>query len=748
MANDRTRYEDALNRGHSYSWDQNWEDAIREFEAAIEEYPNEPAPYAGLGMAYLEQNKLGKALENYKLAARHSRGDIIYLRQVADVQERLGLQEEAGKTYMAIGELELNRKRLAEAMDNWTRAINLEPNLLRAHQRLASVYERQGSAPNAIREYLEIARILYNQDEKNKAKQACQLALKLDPRNAEVLTALELIRSGDPWGKKRGGTVKSSEMSAFASMMETAIAEKEGMTAKKGATASPVASAQRLASEQLASELFGGEDFSMETSALLSKALDYQQRNMVNEAISAYEDVLAAGVNSTAVHFNLGLLYQNKLRFDDAIRQFELSVNDREYRLASSFALGESYRAKGQIERAIEHFINVLKIVDLNTVQHSQADRLIELYGNLSDSLMAQGEHDHATKFANSLVDFFGQKGWEDKAKDARERLNALSESGLMTLGDMLTAGSSQVLESLYLSQEYEKRGMFDTAIEEIYRAIQLSYDYMPAHIRLGELLAKQGNQEAAAQKFVTIANTYKVRGDIHGAMLAYEQVLNFTPLDTAIRARLIDMLKQHGQIDRALEHYKAMGDAYYQLAQVDKARAVYQDALKLAPRGSADQNWKLQFLSQMAEIDMQRLDWRRALSAYKELRELDPEDERIAITLVDLYYRVGQPINAVNELDNYMRQLVRAGRGAKVVGILEDMVRQRPSDPHLVERLSRLYIQQKRREDAIEILDKLGETQLEANDTEAAIQTIETILKLKPPNAISYQQLLAQLKQ
>ena len=113
MANDRTRYEDALNRGHSYSWDQNWEDAIREFEAAIKEFPNEPAPYAGLGMAYLEQNKLGKALENYKLAARYSRGDIIYLRQVADVQERLGLQEEAGKTYMAIGELELNRKRLA-----------------------------------------------------------------------------------------------------------------------------------------------------------------------------------------------------------------------------------------------------------------------------------------------------------------------------------------------------------------------------------------------------------------------------------------------------------------------------------------------------------------------------------------------------------------------------------------------------------------------------------------------------------
>ncbi len=748
MANNRSRYEDALNRGHSYSWDQNWKDAIREFEVAIEEFPKEPAPYAGLGMSYEGLNQLGKALENYKLAARYSRGDIIYLRQVAQVQEKLGLQLEAGKTYMAIGELELNRKRLSEAMDNWNRAISLEPNLLRAHQRLASVYEKQGSVPNAIREYLDIARILYNQGEKDKAKQACQLALKLDSRNAEVLTAMETIRSGKPWGKSRGTAVKSAEMSAFANMMDEALAEKSGMTARKGVTASPIATAQRMASEQLASELFGGQDMSIETTTLLSKALDFQQRNMVNEAISAYEDVMKVGINSTAVHFNLGLLYQNKLRFDDAIHQFKISVNDHEYRLASSFALGESYRAKGQIEQAIEHFINVLKIVDLDTVQHGQADRLIELYENLSDSLIAQGEHDQASNFANALVDFFSHKGWEDKAKDARSRLNALSDSGLMTLGDMLTAGSSQVLESLYLSQEYDKRGMYDTAVEEIYRAIQLSYDYMPAHIRLGELLSKQGHQEAAAQKFITIANTYNARGDIHGSMLAYEQVLTFTPLDTAIRARLIDMLKRHGQIDKALQHYKEMGDAYYQLAQVDKAREVYQEALKLAPRGSADQEWKLQFLQQMAEIDMQRLDWRRALSEYKELRTLDPDDERTAITLVDLYYRVGQPINAVNELDNYLRQLVRAGRGTKVVGILKDMVRQRPSDPNLVERLSRLYIQQKKKDEAIEILDKLGEAQLEANDSAAAVQTIEKILTLNPPNAESYRQLLSQLKQ
>ena len=87
MIKSQTAYEKALNRGHSYNWDQDWEAAIRAFQAAAQQAPDEPAPYAGLGMAYMGQQQLGKALENYKLAARYSQGDIIYLRHVAELQQ-------------------------------------------------------------------------------------------------------------------------------------------------------------------------------------------------------------------------------------------------------------------------------------------------------------------------------------------------------------------------------------------------------------------------------------------------------------------------------------------------------------------------------------------------------------------------------------------------------------------------------------------------------------------------------------
>ncbi|MFO7537530.1 MAG: tetratricopeptide repeat protein [Chloroflexota bacterium] len=755
MADKQITFEQALSRGHSFSFDQKWEEAIRAFELARKLSPQEPAPYAGLGDAYLELNQLAKALENYKLAARQANSNVIYLRRVADVQERLGQQVEAGKTYMAIGELALSRRDLNEAMDNWHRAIRLEPNLLRAHQRLASIYERQGAIRNAIREYLAVARILQLQQENEHALRACQMALRLDPRNAEVLTAIERIKQGEMLAATDGLGI--SDQGVGEAVRRKAI-EMEGLEEgweedRRGETetAVPVQDAKRMALEQLAETLFSDSDDSdldqKEQASLISKALDNQTRGLINEAISAYEQVIKMGVDSTAVHFNLGLLYQDKLRFEDAIGRFEIAIKDPEYRLASHFALGESYRARGRIDKAIENFIAVLRIVDLRTVRHDQADRLIELYENLYDGLITKGERDQASAFANSLVEFLGHKGWEDKVNEARRRLDAISNTGMMILGDVLTAGSQHVLESLYLSQEYARRSMYSAAVEETYRAIQLAPEYLPAHIQLGDVLGQQGRRDAAAEKFTTIANTYRVRGDMNGAIIAYEKVVEFSPMDLSIRARLIDMLKRHGQIDRSLEHYMAMGEVYYQLAQVDNAREAYQNALKLAPRGSAEHNWRHRFLLLLADIDMQRFDWWRALAAYKELRELEPEDERTAITLVDLYYKVGQPNNAVRELDNYLVQLVRSKRGGKVVGILEDMVEQRPSDPNLVDRLCRLYMQQARSEEAIFLLDRLGEMQLEEGDNVGAVKTISKILQFNPSNSESYEQLLAQLR-
>jgi tetratricopeptide (TPR) repeat protein len=176
VTEDRSRYELALRQGHSYSWDQRWPEAIEAFDNAIEAAGQEPAPYAGLGMAYAETGDLHRALDNYKIAARLSRGDMIYLKHVAEVQERLDQKADAGQTYMAIGEIQLKRRKLDEAVGNWLQAVRLAPELLGAHRRLATVYKRQGLTRNAVREYLAIARIYAVRGQREEALRVCQIA--------------------------------------------------------------------------------------------------------------------------------------------------------------------------------------------------------------------------------------------------------------------------------------------------------------------------------------------------------------------------------------------------------------------------------------------------------------------------------------------------------------------------------------------------------------------------------------------
>ena len=753
MAGDRARYEEALSKGHSYSWDQRWEEAIEQFEVALEEFADEPAPYAGLGMAYFELEQLDQALQNYKQAARLSQGDIIYLRQVASVQERLGQLAQAGQTYMAIGEIQLRRRAIDEAVANWHRAVRAAPNLLGAHQRLAKYYTQQGQVRGAIREYLAIARLFQARGEADRALKTCRAALNLDPRNPDILTAIELIQHGEEiFAEDEATPIPDLD----GELSETVGLVAGNVRATVDAKASPVQNTRRMALEQLAEALFEEESGPPVAEArlpkaardtLISQALDFETRNKVDEAISAYEQALDGGVQSPAAHFNLGLLYQEKLRFGDAIQQFKMAVENADYNLASHFALGESYRARGQIDKAVDHFITVLKLVDLETVPQDQADRLIEQYDKLADTLSGPVAPERATEFANAFVAFLSHEEWEDKVKEARERLNSLSRDRLMILGDILTAGSAQVLEALYRSQEYAGRKMVDTAIGEVYRAIALSPDYLPAHIQLGELLAKQERTGAAVTKFVTVGDTFRVRGDMSGAIDMYERVVEVSPLDLSTRARLVDMLEQQGQIDRSLNHYLSLGEGYYQLAQVDKAREAYQEALNLASRGSAEGQWRLKLLRRIADIDMQRFHWKSAISAYRQLRQEDPSDEQAAMVLTDLYYKVGQPAYALRELDQYLKQLVAAGQGAKVVGILEDMSKRHPAEPGPVQRLVHLYLAQGKRQEALDRLDALGEAQLEAGDTQKAVSTITRIVELNPPNVASYQQLLKQLK-
>lgn len=828
-------FRQALQRGHNFAWDQKWDEAIVAYQAALAEFPDDQQALIGLGLALFNLKRLQEALAVYQHAARRNPSDTDALEKIADIEERLGHVEEAARVYVAVAEAHLQKRNIQSAVDNWTRACRLTPNLLGAHQRLALAYERMGKARLAVREYLAIAHIFEQRGEAQKAIQACQRALQLDPRNQDVLTALDLLRAGDkdalselveapdrpqtgllktppaaapaagpgtgllrpptvgtpspgpiprvavpPAGAGPNATPVSEPAADDLSAVSPALEEASfaGVVAAPGTEeeppeerASPVETARQRALTDLAESLFAdsvevrqGRDLLVdadaaaaratprqskaEIDALISQAIDYQTRGNVGASINKYEQAMAAGVDLPAAHFNLGLLYQQVLRFDDAIAQFNLSIRDPEYQLGSHFALGECYRARGKIDEAVSHFLDVLRIVDMSSVRQEQADDLIQLYQSLADTFAARGEQEQAVSFLNSLVDFLSNKGWEDKVTQARARLDELAAGGFtISLAEVLSIpGSDRLMESLALGQEYIRRGMLRTAMEETYRSILLAPTYLPAHLRIADLLGRSGQIEDAATKYLMVADVYRVRGDVMRAIAVYELALKLSPMDLAVRSKLIEMLIRHGEIDRALEHYVLLADGHYQLAQVDKARDKYREALRLAPRGTAERRWPVQILHRMGDIDMQRLNWRDALTVYEQIRKYAPDDERAIVTLVELYYKLNQPQRAMAEVDYLVRMLDAKGKGQKSLAILEDLSKSRPDDMALRQYLARTYEARGQVAEAIEQLDALGELQLDAGQSQEAAATIRAILALHPADSRSYQRLLAQL--
>jgi aquaporin Z len=123
MAKDQAKYEKAMKVGLAYNKVKRWKDAFTAFRIAIGEFPHDAAAYAGLGEACLGLKQLDRALDCFKLAARYSKGDMRYLRSVADIQERQGQLAEAARTYLAIGEILLKQRQLEEAIGSCGSAV-------------------------------------------------------------------------------------------------------------------------------------------------------------------------------------------------------------------------------------------------------------------------------------------------------------------------------------------------------------------------------------------------------------------------------------------------------------------------------------------------------------------------------------------------------------------------------------------------------------------------------------------------
>ncbi len=771
MTVNHTDFTQAMNQGHSAAWDQNWSKAVEHYRAALSITPDEPMALNCLGLALYELKELDESLRMYQRAAAITPEDPAPLEKMAQIYERLGQLQEAVISYMQSAELKLKNHELEKTIEQFNRALMLDPENLTARTRLAMIYDRMGRKADAIGEYLAAAALMQADGDNTKAIQVMQYSVQLDPNHTTARQALSMLKNGQPLpspSRPKGGTgpMRMAQVRQMESASDISTPQERD----------PISEARILALKKMANVLFDQPDdaqasgrvarrgitaLSRGTGSLspehaerariqmhLSQAIDSQTSGDDEQTIVELQRAVELGLHQSPTYYILGLLLR-KQEPEKALAHLQISVKNPDYALASNLLIAEIFQSAEQWSDAAVHYLKALQLADGETLPPDQAEELIQLYEPIIETQIQELPVEKQKELCPMIAGHILRQDWRKHLEEARLQLPPQPEgSPPLPLAEMLlVTSSSQVVEALARVRSLVAQKKIRSAMEEAFYALQYAPGYLPLHVQIGELLALDGQSQEAIEKFLLVASLYNLRNEVGQAIRLLQRVTKMAPMDLSVRSSLIEMLRSQGRVDEALQQYMDLANIYYQLVELDMARDAYQAALSLAQESSETRQWAIKILNKLADIELQSLDWKQAIQVFEQLRSLQPDAPAPRITLIDLHFRMGQVNAALMEADAYIQLMESAGQGQKATKFLLDLLKDHENQLELRKRLAVVYANQGLVGRAVEQLDTVANALLDAGDRSGAILTVKQIIQLNPPNKDEFQEVLKKLQ-
>jgi tetratricopeptide (TPR) repeat protein len=740
-------------------------------------------------MAMFEQKDFQEALKIYTRASQSSPEDPLTAEKIAQVCERLGKLPECIQASLKAADLFLKARDMEKAVHNWNRILRLDPDHLGAHSRLATVFERAGRKSDAVNEYLSMAAVMQQSGVVEKATQVVEYALKMMPGNAKAEEALQQLHSGKPLAKptrprgtgpfqyqtgglqNNGGLVKKTDKLTTPKEQPKPVPPKP--VEERG---DPLTLAKKKALLKLADLLFeqnedsntgqvarrglqaimrGTGTLSMEQVERnkimmhLGQAIDAQTNGNDLLAAEELEKAVESGLDHTAAFYNLALLrYQNE-RLESAVKYLQHAVKHPDFAMAAHLLLGMSLRKMNKPVEAGVEYLQALKYADSQVTSGDQADELIQLYEPLIEEQTKSTDIAASTKLCDSIGNQMQSIDWRENLARAREQLpEQPAGTPPLPLAELfLELRSHQIIQSLTAVRALANKGMYRTAMEEAFFALQYAPTYLPLHIQMADMLVQDGLVAEGLDKYIAVANTFSSRGEFAQTTNLLRRVVALAPMDLAARSRLIDQLVSQGALTEALEEYIDLAEIYNRLSELEMSRKTLTIALRLSQQSSNFQTQTIDILNRIADIDMQRLDWKQALRSFEQIRTLEPGDSKARANLIDLNLRMGQDSTALAELDGFIAYLETTGQQRRVIPFMEELVQERSDYLELHQRLAELYRQAGRIQEAVVEFDRVGDLLMDAGNRTGTIAVIQTIISLNPPNVQDYRQVLEKLQ-
>jgi len=767
MSGNEVVFQKAMNEGHSAAWDQEWEKAVSAYRRALEEFPDQPKALSSLGLALYQKGDIEEALQIYASVAKLSADDPVPMEKIAQLSERVGNLKNAIDAALRAGDLFLKQRDTEKALENWARVTSLDPEHAIARSRLAQVHEKLGHKQRAVTEYLALASIIQRAGNAEKSLEMVNKAQSLLPDSPEIKQAQTQLKTGQLLPKPirgKGGT----------GPIRMAQVKELQKPAKVASGLDPIAEARQKALTTLAELLFEYSDdspaaqerrglsaimkgtggLSMQSAEQtkvilhLGQAIDAQSKGRDSQAAEEMEKALDAGFNHSSLYFMLGLLRYNGERLESAQRFLQNSVKHIDYAPATRLLLGQMAVKKSSFKEAALEYLEALKFADSATTPEDQGDDIRQQYEPIIEGYQGKDDEAEFKKICEIISGLLLRPDWREQLYKTREQMPKQEGDFAAPLADMiLQVQSSSILESMNRINQLARMGSLRSAMDEAYDAIQHAPTYLPLHILMGDLLVQEGRTPDAITKFSVVASSYSARGEVQQATKLLKRVIQLSPMDLNSRKRLIDQLTARGLTNDAIQEYLELAGIYYRLAELDMARKTYTSALRMVQQGNASREWNTHILQRMADIDMQRLDWKQAIRVYEQIRTLDADNDMARKQLIDLNLRMAQPDKALSELDNYVTHLEGLGKIELAIAFTRELAKEHEDQPLLKRALAAQLQRNGRIDEAVSMLDVLGELLMENGDKQGAMEAINQIVLMNPPNVGEYRKLLDQIR-
>ena len=673
---------------------------------------------------------------------------------------------------MQAAELQLRARDAEKAIESWNHVISQDPENLNARTRLAMIFDKMGRKQEAAGEYLAAASLMQAAGDSQKAIQAVRYCLQIAPDNIEVQNSMKLLKSNQRLPRPTRGRGNTPVNTRLVNLQQLHAPSDE----LAGTRMDPVAEARQKALEELAAMLFdqseergangtvsrrgigsltrGTGGLSLEQAERtrillhLGHAIDLQTQGDEKRAAEELQRVLDIGLEKTAVYFDLGMLLAEE-NAERALKYLQNALRRQEYALGSYLLIGKIYETKGTLRDAAIAYLQAFRLADLQTVPEEYAEELRQFYEPILEAQNHENSQETLLSVCQSVRTQLMRSDWREYLKKARAQMPPASEENppIPLMEMLLQSRSSHVVDALISVRELAAQGKTRSAMEEAFHALQYAPTYLPLHVQIGDLLIKEGHTQRAVDKFMLVAELYVVRGEIDQSIRILKRVTRMVPMDLTVRSNLIELLTSHDRIDEAIQEYIDLGEIYYRLAELDMARQSYLSALRLAQQARTNRKWAVQILTKVADIDMQRLDWRQALRIFEQLRSLQPEEKMARLQLIDINFRLTQDATALSEVDNYIKVLEEHHKQKEAIQFLQELITERQDNVELRRRLAEIFIRSGQTPKAIEQMDYLADKLLDQGDSWGAVEMLEAILALNPPNAEEYQRVLQQVK-